>query len=133
VAFHTIGITRYPGEVESAVYYSCLEAIQNATKHGGPNVRISVTLLDDANELSFEVVDHGTGFDPADAHGGTGLQNIRDRVGAIDGRVSITATVGHGTVVAGSIPLAGGTTEAPRQYLTPPPTHTESIPRSARH
>ena len=37
---NTTGITRYPAEVESAVYYSCLEAIQNATKHGGPDVRI---------------------------------------------------------------------------------------------
>ena len=115
VAFHTNGITRYPGEVESAVYYSCLEAIQNATKHGGPDVRISVTLLDDADELRFEVVDDGTGFDPADAHGGTGLQDIRDRVGAIDGRVSITTTVGDGTVVTGSIPLHGGNEGSPTQ------------------
>ena len=107
VAIHTTGVTRYPAEVESAVYYSCLEAIQNATKYGGPDVAITVTLLDDADELRFEVADDGTGFDSASAHEGTGLQNIRDRVGAIDGRVSISTTVGGGTVVSGSIPLRG--------------------------
>ena len=32
------GIGRHPAELESAVYYCCLEAIQNATKHGGPDV-----------------------------------------------------------------------------------------------
>ena len=129
VAFHTIGITRYPGEVESAVYYSCLEAIQNATKHGGPDVRISVTLLGDADELRFEVADDGTGFDSDDAHGGTGLQNIRDRVGAIDGHVSITTTVGDGTVVTGSIPLHGGNEGSP----TPIPHSAPSARASSNY
>ena len=105
VAIHTTGITRYPAEVESAVYYSCLEAIQNAAKYAGPDVAITVTLLDGTDELRFEVVDDGTGFDSASAHDGTGLQNIRDRVGAINGSVSIITAVGDGTVVTGSIPL----------------------------
>jgi signal transduction histidine kinase len=132
VAFHTNGITRYAGEVESAVYYCCLEAIQNATKHGGPDVKISVTLVDDADELRFEVTDDGTGFDPTDAHGGTGLQNIRDRVGAFEGSVSIITAVGDGTVVAGSIPLRGDNERAPRKFLTPARTQTESIPLPSR-
>lgn len=105
ITLRATGIARYPGEIESAVYYCCLEAIQNATKHGGPNVKISITLHDDAGELRFEVVDDGTGFAGGDTSGGTGLQNIRDRVGALDGRVSIVTAVGEGTSVAGTIPL----------------------------
>ena len=132
VAIHTTGITRYPAEVESAVYYSCLEAIQNATKHGGPDVAITVTLLDDADELRFEVVDDGTGFDPAHVHDGTGVQNIRDRVGAIDGRVSIGTAVGDGTVVTGSIPLHGDNDGSRPRLPTPASTRTESIPRPSR-
>jgi signal transduction histidine kinase len=82
-----------------------VEAIQNATKHGGPGVRISITLHEDADELSFEVRDDGPGFDASTAHGGMGLQNMRDRLGALDGRLSITRAGSDGTIVSGAIPL----------------------------
>ena len=132
VAFSATEITRYPAEVESAVYYCCLEAIQNATKHGGPDVKVSVTLLDDGDELRFEVTDDGTGFDPADAHGGMGLQNIRDRVGAIEGRVSFISAVGAGTVVAASIPLRRDNWRTQLHLRTSAPTQAESTPRRSR-
>jgi signal transduction histidine kinase len=99
------GIGRYPAELESAVYYCCLEAIQNATKHGGPGVRISIELREDADGLSFEVRDDGPGFEASAASGGMGLQNMRDRVGALDGRLTITRAGNHGTIVSGAIPL----------------------------
>jgi signal transduction histidine kinase len=100
------GIGRHPAELESAVYYCCLEAIQNATKHGGPAVRISIALREDAQELHFEVADDGPGFDAPMAGGGMGLQNMRDRLGALDGRLTITTSPDHGgTRVSGSIPL----------------------------
>jgi signal transduction histidine kinase len=98
-------VGRHAPELESAVYYCCLEAIQNATKHGGSGVHVTVVLREDADELTFEVSDDGAGFDPAQPHGGTGLQNMRDRVGALDGRVSISAQPGRGTVVSGAVPL----------------------------
>ena len=99
------GIGRHPAELESAVYYCCLEAIQNATKHGGPGVQISVALREDADELRFDVADDGPGFDSSGTHEGTGLQNMRDRLGALDGRLSIVTEPGQGTVVSGSVPL----------------------------
>jgi signal transduction histidine kinase len=105
VAIDAAGIGRHPLELESAVYYCCSEAIQNATKHGGAGVHISVALREDDGKLSFEVTDDGPGFDPSEANGGTGLQNMRDRVGALDGRVTIVTTIGHGTAVSGSVPL----------------------------
>jgi signal transduction histidine kinase len=105
VAIDASGIGRHAVELESAVYYCCLEAIQNATKHGGPEVHVSVELHEDEDKLSFEVTDDGPGFDPSETHGGTGLQNMRDRVGALEGRVAIITAVGHGTAVSGSIPL----------------------------
>src|SRR5215218_1529463 len=51
------GIGRYSPEVESAVYYSCLEAIQNAIKHGGLDVHVSVTLREDRDDFRFDVAD----------------------------------------------------------------------------
>jgi signal transduction histidine kinase len=99
------GIGRYRGELECAVYYCCLEAVQNATKHGGPGVRIFIELREVADGLSFEVRDDGPGFDATVASDGIGLQNMNDRLGALDGRLSITPAAGGGTIVSGVIPL----------------------------
>src|SRR5215216_325387 len=63
LAVRATGIGRYAPELESAVYYCCLEAVQNATKHGGPEVRITVALRQHADELTFHVTDDGPGFD----------------------------------------------------------------------
>jgi signal transduction histidine kinase len=103
-------IGRHPPKIESAVYYCCLEALQNATKHGGPAVEISVTLREDADsdELKFEVTDDGPGFDSSEAQSGTGLQNMRDRLSALRGHLTIVTAAVHGTVVSGSIPLRYG-------------------------
>ena len=98
-------IGRHPPEVESAVYYCCREAMQNAGKHGGSAVQITVTLRRRANELSFQVTDNGAGFDAAHTSPGAGLHNMRDRLGALDGRLSIDTAPGHGTTVAGFVPL----------------------------
>jgi signal transduction histidine kinase len=121
VAIDASGIGRHPVELESAVYYCCVEAIQNATKHGGADVHVCIALRENDGELSFEVTDDGPGFDPAEAHGGTGLQNMRDRVGAFDGRVAIVTAIGDGTAVSGSIPLPrnqDGSDGARRERLT---------------
>jgi len=100
---------RAPADVEAAVYFACMEAINNATKHAAAS-RISVTVAVDADRLAFEVVDDGSGFD-VDAVGagsGRGLRNMVDRIGAVDG--AMTVDRGHGgtgTRVLGSVPLSG--------------------------
>jgi signal transduction histidine kinase len=98
-------IGRHSPELESALYYCCLEAIQNATKHGGPAPRISVTLEKRADELTFQVSDEGPGFDASTLRHGTGFENMRDRIGALDGHLSIVSSPGAGTTVSGSVPL----------------------------
>ena len=97
------GVGRYSPEVESAVYYSCLEAIQNATKHGGPDLRISVTLRQDGDQFRFDVEDDGAGFEP-ELVTGTGLQNMQDRLGALGGRLTVRTAPGQGTRVSGRVP-----------------------------
>ena len=104
LSLDTDGVARYSPDVESAVYYSCLEAIQNATKHGGgPDVHISVTLRQDGDELRFDVQDDGAGFDVERATG-TGLQNMQDRLGALGGRLTVRTAPGQGTLVSGRVP-----------------------------
>ena len=99
-----VGVGRYPPEIESAVYYCCLEAIQNATKHGGRGVHVSVALAEEDGQLTFRVVDDGPGFAVA-AVRGHGLQNMEDRLGALGGRLTIATAPGRGTTISGQVPV----------------------------
>ena len=102
-------LDRYPPEVEAAVYFVCLEALQNVTKHGRAS-RVDINLRSPANELSFEVTDDGAGFDVAKDAGGSGLRNMIDRIEAIGGRLVIRSEPNQGTTVSGRVPV--GATEA---------------------
>lgn len=98
------GIGRYPQEVESAVYFSALEALQNVTKYARAT-SASVRLAQGNGRLTFEIADDGVGFDPASTPRGAGLQNIGDRLAALDGTLEVRSEPGHGTTVAGRIPV----------------------------
>jgi signal transduction histidine kinase len=104
VSVETGGIGRYPQEAEAAVYFACLEALQNVAKYAeatGATVRLA-----QANStLSFEVTDDGRGFDPAGAQHGSGLQGIADRLHALAGELEIESAPGGGTTVRGRIPV----------------------------
>jgi signal transduction histidine kinase len=95
---------RFPPEVEAAMYYCCTEAVQNASKHAGPTAHVSIRLYATADRLHLEVRDNGPGFDVAAAHDGIGLQNMRDRLGAVHGSVEIISQPGQGTLVAATAP-----------------------------
>jgi signal transduction histidine kinase len=100
-------IGRYPPEIESAVYYCCLEALQNATKHAGPAAHIAAHLSVDKGELRLEVRDDGPGFDVAETHIGDGLRNMADRLGSVHGHLAIVSSPGEGTVISGVVPVNG--------------------------
>lgn len=97
------GVGRYRRDVESTVYFACLEAMQNAAKHAGAT-EVLVALSAEGG-LSFEVRDDGRGFDQAAVPPGTGLLNVRDRVMALGGSVRIESTPQTGTRVAGVLPV----------------------------
>jgi signal transduction histidine kinase len=104
VSVAAAGVTRHPVEIESAVYFVCVEAVQNALKHGHGATGVWVTLRQTADRFRFEVRDDGRGF-AADGADGRGLRNMRDRIEAIGGWVSIESEPGRGTRVAGAVPL----------------------------
>jgi signal transduction histidine kinase len=96
------GVGRYAQEIESALYFCCLEALQNVAKYAHAthaDVRLSASV----GELAFEVVDDGDGFDPSSSHG-TGLQGMVDRMEALGGTLEIHSQEGGGTTVIGRIP-----------------------------
>jgi signal transduction histidine kinase len=97
------GSGRYPQEIEAAVYFCVLEALQNMAKYANAtSARVELAHRD--GDLMFEVTDDGEGFDPARARG-SGLTNMRDRVEAVGGTLTITSAPSEGTAVRGQIPV----------------------------
>jgi signal transduction histidine kinase len=97
------GIGRYPAELEAAIYFCCLEALQNAAKHA-PDAHVDIQLRQDDDHLRFSVVDDGPGFDLRAMGLGHGFTNMSDRVGAIGGEVVWNSAPGEGVQVTGSVP-----------------------------
>ena len=102
----TVNVGRYTAEIESTVYFCCLEALQNAGKHAGEDAEITVRVEETHRRLVFEVTDDGAGFEP-DALGarGHGFVNMTDRLGTVGGRLVVTSSPGQGTTIRGEIPL----------------------------
>jgi signal transduction histidine kinase len=98
------GIGRFSADIEAAVYFCCLEALQNAAKHA-PESHVQLRVWEEEGGLLFTVSDDGPGFDPKVAQAGHGFMNMSDRLGAIGGSVRWESAPRVGSTVRGSIPL----------------------------
>jgi signal transduction histidine kinase len=98
------GVERYPQDVEAAVYFCVLEALQNVAKYAGAT-RAEVRLAVSGPDLEFTVTDDGAGFDPDSNAYGTGLQGMADRLHAHGGSLLVRSQPGHGTTVTGRLPV----------------------------
>jgi signal transduction histidine kinase len=103
VAVDAEDIGRFAPETEAAVYFCCLEAVQNATKHAGDDAHVLISLHRQNGELAFEVTDDGRGFERRGSLG-DGLRNMRDRISAAGGELDIVSARGRGTRVSGHLP-----------------------------
>jgi signal transduction histidine kinase len=106
VTVQASGVRRCRPEVEIAVYFTCLAALDNVAKHAGP-VPVSVDLCDTGGALDFTVCDSGAGFDPAETQVGAGIANMRDRIAAVGGTLAVDSAPARGTRVHGSVPDPG--------------------------
>ncbi len=104
ISVHAEGIGRYPRDVESAVYFSVLEALQNTAKYADAT-SADVILVEKNGDLVFEVKDDGVGFDISQVKAGAGLNGIADRIDTVGGSWRITSRPGSGTVVSGLVPV----------------------------
>ncbi|HEX2031536.1 MAG TPA: GAF domain-containing sensor histidine kinase, partial [Actinomycetota bacterium] len=96
------GVGRYPQEVEAAIYFCVLEALQNVAKYAS-DAPATVRLDAADGEIRFEVIDRGPGFNPAGTDGGSGLQNMRDRMEALGGTLEVISRPGGGTTIRGRL------------------------------
>jgi signal transduction histidine kinase len=97
-------VGRYSAELEAAIYFACMEALQNAAKHA-EGATVDLRLWTESGGLLFSVADDGPGYDAAVARRGHGYINMADRLGAIGGTVRWDSSPGHGSSVSGSVPL----------------------------
>ena len=98
------GIGRYTAEVEAAVYFCTLEALQNAAKYARPQ-QVVVRVGERDGALTFTIADDGVGFDQATTPLGSGLQNMADRLAALGGELHVRSSPGAGTSVDGRLPV----------------------------
>jgi signal transduction histidine kinase len=119
------GVGRYAPEVEAAVYFSCLEALQNVAKYAEATAA-TVQLSEGPGRLEFRINDDGVGFDAGARSYGTGLQGIADRLAALGGALAVASTPGGGTAITGSLPAqaAGAKVSADG---TPPAVPAEAM------
>ena len=108
VSVRSDGVARYSQDLEAAVYFCCLEALQNVTKYANAS-HAWVSLHHEAGGMRFEVGDDGDGFDRSAVDFGSGLQGMADRVEALGGTLEVTSTPGRGTSVVGSLPAEAPT------------------------
>ena len=99
------GIGRYPIELEAAVYFCALEALQNAAKYANATA-ITIAFRERDGALEFSVADDGGGFDPGSNGTGTGIQGMRDRMAVFGGDAEIESSPGRGTIVRGRVPVS---------------------------
>jgi signal transduction histidine kinase len=99
------GIGRPPKAVETAIYFCCVESLQNAAKHAGPDADVAIRLERSGHRVRFSIEDDGGGFDPAAVRRGNGLVNLQQRVAALGGQLEIDTRAGRGTRVSGAMPV----------------------------
>jgi signal transduction histidine kinase len=110
VVIDAADLGRFGRAVETAVYFCCLEAMQNASKYAAAS-RIVVSLRCAGGQLAFDVADDGRGFDPSIARRGVGLRSLEERLDALGGSLEIRSAPGSGTTISGRLPVSSGEAE----------------------
>jgi signal transduction histidine kinase len=116
VAVEADGIGRFGQDTEAAVYFCCLEALQNTSKYAqASQARIAVQAR--SGTLCFTVSDDGAGYDTSHTPMGSGQRNMADRLAALGGRLEVRSAPSSGTTITGHLPLSPFAAAAAR---TPP-------------
>ena len=91
-------VSRFDTKLEEAIYRIMHELVTNALKHSGAE-QILVDFVRYDNHITLTVQDDGCGFDPDTASKGMGMSNIRTRIDAFNGHLTIVSKPGVGTEV----------------------------------
>jgi signal transduction histidine kinase len=112
-------LAEYPLEITTAVYFCCVEALQNVAKHAPDAAGAQIVIGEQDSMLRFSVTDDGPGFPKDRTRLGAGMINMRDRMAAVGGELKIRSAPGQGTNISGKIPLTPRTAELPAPHPRP--------------
>ena len=90
-------------DLDICIFRVCQELINNSLKHSGAN-KITISLTEFSDKLSFYYLDNGKGFDQDSVKYGSGLRNIRERIEIFNGYLHIKSDE-DGTEVEVEIPI----------------------------
>src|SRR5207244_11237071 len=99
-------------DTEAAVYFCCLEALQNIAKYAHAT-QARIRLQTQNGALRVTVSDDGTGYDARHTPLGSGQRNMADRLAALGGQLEVRSAPGRGTTITAQLPA--------RQTACPPP------------
>ena len=102
----TIRHRRFAADVEAAAYFVACEALTNVVKHADAADAV-VTLTAGNGRLRLQVSDDGAGVNGSGGKG-QGLTNLRDRVEALGGQLTVEPGPGGGTTLTAALPIGAG-------------------------
>jgi signal transduction histidine kinase len=98
-----LGEERLPSDVETTLYRITQEALTNVVKHAHAK-RVSIVLTRRDGSISAVIEDDGQGFEDGGSGNGLGLLGMRERVGLVDGRLTVESSPGAGTTLSIEVP-----------------------------
>jgi signal transduction histidine kinase len=101
------GIGRFGQDTEAAVYFCCLEALQNIAKYARAS-SARICLRAENGSLRFTVSDDGAGYDARHTPLGSGQRNMADRLAALGGRFEVWSAPSQGTTITAQLPSTPG-------------------------
>jgi signal transduction histidine kinase len=120
VAVDADGIGRFGQDIEAAVYFCCLEALQNIAKYARAT-QARICLEAQNGTLRFIVSDDGSGYDARHTPLGSGQRNMADRLAALGGQLEVRSAPGQGTTITAQLPSAPANLASARTLPCPPP------------
>jgi signal transduction histidine kinase len=124
VAVDADGIGRFGQDTEAAVYFCCLEALQNIAKYAHAT-QARICLQTQNGTLRVIVSDDGTGYDARHTPLGSGQRNMADRLAALGGRLEVKSAPGRGTTITAQLPSAPANLPS-AQLPAPDPARADS-------
>jgi signal transduction histidine kinase len=115
---------RLPPRAQASLFRIAQEALSNVARHArAGHVRLHLGQRETGGPLVLEIQDNGQGFHVGADHGGMGLDNVRQRVQALGGKLEIDSSPGSGARVQVSVPLLSPAARRPEDRQLYGPDH----------
>jgi len=96
-------LTDLPKDQKLVLIRVIQESLNNAIKHAFPD-KIEIEIRQNSNGNQIRIQDNGKGFDSFAKFEGSGMTNLKKRMGTIGGDFSLSSTVGLGTQIILTLP-----------------------------